>query len=293
MSKLASIVWLSPISSGFRRFSVVATVVGCISVPCSGLWLGCSDGDGNEPGQEVVSKGIPAGEFDAFAHLVRSIDEAQSDLDAAQTVGNPATIREKGILLAQQQQLMTRLYVDQHGQATITRWIATVRAASNAASSKTARPATMQELQAKFTELGAKIQSDENGRITGLDCGNIVLPADAVKHLHRFKYLRTLNLSSTEIKDEDLTQIKSLKLIRILDLGRNKFDGSGLINLNDLENLERLKLNDTGLTDAAIPQLKELDHLKKITVLNLEGTALTTQGYEKITRLFRRANVLF
>ena len=66
-----------------------------------------------------------------------------------------------------------------------------------------------------------------------------------------------------------------------------------LLNLKDMKNLERLSLNDTGLTDAAIPQLEAINHLKKISVLNLKGTALTTQGYEKITRLFRRADVQF
>jgi hypothetical protein len=257
------------------------------------LWAGCSDDAGGAPNQGVVSQGIPAGEFDAFANLIRNIDQAQAALDAAQAVGNPATIHERGVMLAQQQQILTRLYVDQHGPQTINRWIATVRAASTSASTMVERPPSMKELEEKFTKLGATLQTDSNGHITTLDCKNVILPEDAVKSLSQFKYLRSLNLSSTGITDKDLAQLKALKLLRILNLGRNSFKGPGLLNLKDMGNLERLSLNDTGLTDAAIPQLEAINHLKKISVLNLEGTALTTQGYEKITRLFRRADVRF
>ena len=300
VKKLSSTGRLTPGSDGLgRAFSSHAfssracSALGLsLGLVCVGL-TGCSDDAGGAPKQEVVSQGIPAGEFDAFANLIQNIDQAQADLDAAQAVGNPATIREKGAMLAQQQQILTRLYVDQHGQQTINRWIATVRAASASASAMVERPPSMKELADKFTKLGATLHTDDSGHITTLDCTNVILPADAVKHLSQFKYLRSLTLNSTGITDKDLAQLKDLKLMRTLNLGRNKFKGPGLLNLKDMENLERLTLNDTGLTDAAIPQLEAINHLKKISVLNLEGTALTTQGYAKITRLFRRADVRF
>jgi hypothetical protein len=270
-------------------FVVLSTLVGSLCI----LGVGCSDDAGGAPKQEVVSQGIPAAEFDAFANLIQNIDQAQADLDAAQAVGNPATIREMGVMLAQQQQILTRLYVDKHGQQTINRWIGTVRAASTSASTMAERPPSMKELAEKFIQLGATLQTDDHGHITSLDCTNVILSEDAVKFLSQFKYLRSLTLSSTGITDKDLAQIKTLTLLRILILGRNQFKGPGLLNLKDMKNLERLSLNDTGLTDAAIPQLEAINHLKKISVLNLKGTALTTQGYEKITRLFRRADVQF
>lgn len=264
-------------------------ILGVLGVP----WMGCSDDAGGAPQSGPVSQGIPAEEFEPFANLIRNIDQAQADLDAARALGNPATIREKGVMLAQQQQILTRLYIDKHGQLTIDKWIQTVRAAATAPSAISKRPASSKELEEEFTRLGATWRKDENGRMNYLDCTNIQLPADSVKHLAQLKYLRTLTLSDTGITDKDLEQFKNLKFLRKLDLGRNKLKGPGLRLLGSLENLEMLNLRGTGLTDQALPDLEAIDHLKKITVLNVEDTGFTTQGYERITRLFRRADVRF
>ncbi len=256
-------------------------------------WLGCSEdaGDGSQSG--VVANGIPAAEFEPFANLIRNIDRAQTELDAAQAGGNPATIREKGVMLAQQQQILTRLYIDKHGQLTIDKWIQTVRAASTAPSAMSKRPASSKELEEKFTQLGATWRKDESGRMNYLDCTNIKLSAENLKHLAQLRHLHTLILSDTGITDKDFEQIKNLSLLRNLNLGRNKLKGPGLRLLGGLENLETLHLNDTGLDDQALPDVKTIEHLKNIRVLNLENTGFSTQGYEKITRLFRRANVRF
>jgi hypothetical protein len=54
-----------------------------------------------------------------------------------------------------------------------------------------------------------------------------------------------------------------------------------------------LNLSSTSLDDKALPHLEGINHLKKIRVLNLKNTTLSTKGYERAGRLFRQADVQF
>lgn len=256
-------------------------------------WSGCSDDAAAIPKGGPVAQGIPAGEFDLFANLIQNIDKAQANFDAAKSRGNPASIRKAGALLAQQQQILTQLYVDKHGAQTVANWAQTVRAASTAPSALLERPPSLKELTERFNQIGARAQVNEDGNMFKLDCANIKMPADLLKHLGQFKHLKNLNLSATGVTDKDLVHVKSLKKLNSLNLSRNPIEGSGLKNLSDMTVLGVLNLSSTSLDDKAVPQLEGINHLKKIRVLNLENTSLTTKGYERVGRLFRQADVRF
>ena len=155
-----------------------------VSLCALGLaWSGCSDDAATVPKDGPASQGIPAGEFDLFANLIQNIDKAQANFDAAKSRGNPAAIREAGALLAQQQQTLTRLYVDKHGAQTVAKWAQTVRAASTAPSALLERPPSLKELTERLNQIGARAQVNEDGNMFKLDCGNIKMPADLLKHL--------------------------------------------------------------------------------------------------------------
>ena len=265
-----------------------------VSLCALGLaWSGCSDDAATVPKDGPASQGIPAGEFDLFANLIQNIDKAQANFDAAKSRGNPASIREAGALLAQQQQTLTRLYVDKHGAQTVAKWAQTVRAASTAPSALLERPPSLKELMERLNQIGARAQVNEDGNMFKLDCGNIKMPADLLKHLGQFKHLKNLNLSGTGVIDKDLVHVKSMKELNALDLSRNPIKGSGLKNLSEMTALGVLNLSSTSLNDQALPHLEAITHLKQIRVLNLENTLLTTKGYERVGRLFRQADVRF
>jgi hypothetical protein len=277
----------------------LATVAGLnLGILCAlGLacvtWSGCSDDAAAEPTDGSEAQGIPVGEFDLFANLIHNIDKAQADYDAAKKHGNRAIIRNAGALLAEQQQILTQLYVDKHGVRTVANWAEMVRAASSAPSALIERPPSLQELEERLSKLGALGLMDEEGNMYDLNCANIKLPADLVKHFGQFKHLKNLNLSATGMADKDLAHLKSLKNLHTLNLSRNPIHGIGLQHLKEMAVLEVLNLSSTMLNDQALPHLEGINHLKKIRALNLESTTLTTKGYERVTRLFRRANVRF
>jgi Leucine-rich repeat (LRR) protein len=256
-------------------------------------WSGCSDDAAAIPKGGPAAQGIPAGEFDLFANLIRNIDNAQANFDAAKSRGNPASIREAGALLAQQQQILTQLYVDKHGAQTVANWAQTVRAASTAPSALLERAPSLKALTERFNQIGARSQIDAEGNMYQLDCANIKMPADLLKHLGQFKHLKKLNLSATGVTDKDLVHVKSLKKLNSLNLSRNPIEGSGLKNLSGMTVLGMLNLSSTSLDDQALPHLKGINHLKTIRVLNLGNTSLTTKGYERVGRLFRQADVWF
>ena len=271
----------------------VATLT-MVSLCTLGLaWSGCSDDTTAVSNGGPAAQGIPAEEFDLFANLIQNIDKAQANFDAAKSRGNPAAIREAGALLAQQQQTLTRLYVDKHGAQTVAKWAQTVRAASTAPSALLERPPSLKELTEQLNQIGARAQVNEDGNMFKLDCGNIKMPADLLKHLGQFKHLKNLNLSGTGVTDKDLVHVKSMKELNALDLSRNPIKGSGLKNLSEMTALGVLNLSSTSLNDQALPHLEAITHLKQIRVLNLENTLLTTKGYERAGRLFRQADVRF
>jgi len=279
-----------PFSTGSAAVVALTTGILC----ALGLaWSGCSDDATAVPKGEPVAQGIPAGEFDLFANLIQNIDKAQANFDAAKSRGNPAAIREAGALLAQQQQILTRLYVDKHSAQTVAKWAQTVRAASTAPSALLERPPSLKELTERLNRIGARGQVNEDGNMYQLDCGNIKMPADLLKHLGQFKHLKKLNLSGTGVTDKDLAHLKSLNQLNTLDLSRNPIQGSGLKNLSKMTALGTLNLDSTSLNDQALPHLEAITHLKKIRVLNLENTSLTAKGYERVGRLFRQADVRF
>ena len=279
-----------PFSTGSAAVAALTTSVLC----ALGLaWSGCSDDATAVSNDGPVAQGIPAEEFDLFANLIQNIDKAQANFDAAMARGNPASIREAGALLAQQQQILTQLYVDKHGAQTVSKWAQTVRAASTAPSALLERPPSLKELTEQLNQIGARSQVDADGNMYQLDCANIKIPADLLKHLGQFKHLKNLNLSATDITDKDLVYVKSLKKLNSLNLSRNPIQGSGLKNLSEMTELGTLNLSSTSLNDQAVRHLESINHLKNIRVLNLETTSLTTKDYEKLGRLFRQADVRF
>lgn len=100
----------------------------------------------------------------------------------------------------------------------------------------------------------------------------------------------SLNLSETDICDEDLNKLKELKWLRSLALSQcPHITSTGIIYLSELQNLEALDLSSTDVCDNDLKQLKDLTCLKFLTVCNC--SQITNTGIIHISE-FQNLEVL-
>ncbi len=91
-----------------------------------------------------------------------------------------------------------------------------------------------------------------------------------------------LSLLGTNVTDETLVQLKSLKSLVGLNLRNTRVTDKGLANLKGLENLISLNLAGTAVTDAGLSNLKDLS---KLEYLNLYGTGVSDAGLSSLKGL--------
>lgn len=104
---------------------------------------------------------------------------------------------------------------------------------------------------------------------------------EQIKQLLEIKdQLVWLNLSYTNITDQQLEGISKLSNLRVLYLNYTRVSDSGLSHLSTLSELRLLNLAGTRVTDLAIPVFLKLE---KLTNLFLYQTPLTKEGIEKFT----------
>lgn len=100
----------------------------------------------------------------------------------------------------------------------------------------------------------------------------------------KYPNLRLLDLSGTNIKNEDLMFLKKLKLLRVLKIPEiTHIDKKGLIVLTKVHpNLETLDLGGTSIGDN---DLTLLTKMKKLEELDLQGVDITDKGVAHIARI--------
>jgi Leucine-rich repeat (LRR) protein len=115
------------------------------------------------------------------------------------------------------------------------------------------------DLPAWIASEGGRIEKDENGQIVAVD------------------------LSSTWIKDADLERVGEIKSLRKLNLAHTKITDVGIEHLKPLENVVEMNLYYAEyITDTALAHLRGW---KKLEVLNLRGTRMTSQVFESLSQL--------
>ena len=126
----------------------------------------------------------------------------------------------------------------------------------------------------------------------------------------RLRKLRTLGISNSELKDEDLTLIAHLTNLESLCIADDtEVTDRGLTFLRPLVKLEALILDEDSVTDQGIEQLRFLPKLRTLSVcwtskygrtgihgctlsnlaglqvLCIEGANLTTKGFEQLSMI--------
>ena len=252
---------------------------------------GCK-GDTDAPA-EAPSLGIPESEFDLFANLVRNINAAAIEVERVRPTKNRVALRKAEALLAKERETLKLLFTEKHGEETVSRWTAMVHEADGTVAQLKASQVRGEELLAQFQALGAKGLMDTEGYITQLDCRNITLPDDIIARIANCSRLQDLNLRHTGFKDNQFEYLANLTEITKLDLSDNPITGEAINKLGALTKLHSLDLSGSPVSDANVKQFEAITNLKNIRTIDISGTKLGTDSYEKITRFFRLADVKF
>jgi tetratricopeptide (TPR) repeat protein len=107
------------------------------------------------------------------------------------------------------------------------------------------------------------------------------LDDQGLAHISRFYGLEQLRLSQ-DVSDAGLAHLKSLTLLRDLELMNTKITDAGLVHLTGLKGLEKLNLASTRVGDNGLAALKDLTKLRE---LNLTYTNVTDRGLEQLKSL--------
>lgn len=106
-------------------------------------------------------------------------------------------------------------------------------------------------------------------------------PHDGLRHLSHLSQLRTLELSSYRLTDEDLSFLSSLSGLEELNISYSQISDSGLDKLLPLTNLKSLSLSSTAVTDEGV---KRLRNFKKLETVFISMTKVTEKGIRDIAR---------
>jgi internalin A len=159
---------------------------------------------------------------------------------------------------------------------------------------------------AAIKKMGGKVQTEESGRVVGIDLSGTQATDDDQKLLSGFKALRTLNLFNTKITGPGLAHLKGLDRLEELDLSwpllgyadavgdsyrPRPLDEESLKHLKGLPALRSLNLEYTQLSEEGLQLLGELKTLRDLD-LNLvrvtDKGLRHLQGLTELTRLYLR-----
>jgi hypothetical protein len=102
------------------------------------------------------------------------------------------------------------------------------------------------------------------------------------------KNIVSLDLSSIDIGDQEITFIKSCKNLEMLNLSNSRLEDKTLENIGVLENLRTLNLLNTAITDASVTKLTVFPKLSEVFVY---GSQITNDGVVKLLEPHERLRI--
>lgn len=132
-------------------------------------------------------------------------------------------------------------------------------------------------------EMGGSLARNSSGDVVGVSLRGAWVTDGDLSRLAQFPKLQSLDLSRTHVNDYALESLKSLAVLRDLDLTYNEHvTDAGIARLRPLKSLERLLLEGTKITDSGIPAIASLTNLRE---LNLRNTQVTDSAIEELEPL--------
>jgi Leucine-rich repeat (LRR) protein len=153
---------------------------------------------------------------------------------------------------------------------------------------------------AAIKKLGGKVQTEESGRVVGIDLSGTQATDDDLKLLAGFKTLRTLNLFNTKIMGPGLAHLKGLYRLEELDLSwpllgyadavgdsyrPRPLDEKSLKHLKGFPALRSLNLQYTQLGEEGLQHLAGLKTLRELDLGLVQVTDMGLRHLQGLTEL--------
>jgi imidazolonepropionase-like amidohydrolase len=135
---------------------------------------------------------------------------------------------------------------------------------------------------AKIEKLGGKVGWNGDGQVVKIDLNNTKVTDADLAILEEFPGLESLDLRITQIGDEGVAHLRTLRWLKHVNLFRTNLSDKGMESLRGLIDLETLLIGGTKVTDAGLANLERLAKLRKISVFR---TAISDAGLPTLVKL--------
>jgi imidazolonepropionase-like amidohydrolase len=138
---------------------------------------------------------------------------------------------------------------------------------------------------AKIEKLGGKVEWNSDGEVVKVDLNNTKITDADLAILEEFPGLEWLDLRITQVGDEGLGHLRTLRWLKHVNLFRTNLSDKGMENLRGLIDLETLMIGGTKVTDAGLANVERLPRLKKMSVFRTMISDAGISSLEKISTL--------
>ena len=97
--------------------------------------------------------------------------------------------------------------------------------------------------------------------------------------------LEVLGLNDTQVTDEGMNQLASLKRLKEVHLVRTRIGNGTLKTLAEMPNLHTLRIRDTQISDEGLVSLTKCKNLKKLDLSENNSPGITDEGLESIAKI--------
>jgi Leucine-rich repeat (LRR) protein len=125
------------------------------------------------------------------------------------------------------------------------------------------------------------IREGQDKQVTSISSQGKTIDKKVFEVLPDLFRIGTVNVTDTDITDEQLKSVGKLRKLTSLLLGGTAVTDAGLANLRNLGELESLHLQNTKITDAGLAHLVALP---KLTILDISGTKVTDAGMKELAK---------
>ena len=138
--------------------------------------------------------------------------------------------------------------------------------------------------------IAKSVKVNGKGEIVALDLTGVSLNESHLAAIGTLRFLRSLALPKTNLTDDGLKTVGKLPNLAFLSIGRTRISSDGLRHLKRLKNLKGLRIfGNKGVGDSGVAHLMGM---KTLTVLQINNTAITKAGVQKLKRALPNCRII-
>lgn len=148
--------------------------------------------------------------------------------------------------------------------------------------------ATDEVFDSRLKLMGAKVEYNDTGRISTLNCGGSDFCDDDLAHFGCLSDLRELRIINTVVTDKVFDLLVEAKQLTDLCLDSTDVTDTGIQRLGDFRHLEYISLTGTRLTDRGLEHLAGMPTLKFV---NLNATNISPAALVRLYLALPKASI--